>query len=62
MLNKKLCIKCMNKIYGWNDVDENWKKGYVCCPHKYIGKGEKLYRKIINKPPNKCPFILEHTI
>jgi len=61
-LIKKLCIKCVNKIYGWNDVDENWGKGYVLCPHKYIGKGEKLSRKTTDKPPDNCPLLLEHIL
>jgi len=76
MLKKECCKKCWNKIhivnekiYGWTKLDEkNWnKKGIVGCPEKYIGEEEKkhvnyIIRQTTDKPPEHCPFILEHVI
>jgi len=64
MLKKECCKRCWNSTdYGWDESDEGWwKEGVICCPYKYIGKGEPLWISIIEKPPSKCPFFLEHVL
>jgi len=65
MLKKKLCKRCWNSIFldGWNEYDEwLWEKEIVCCPGKYLTKGEGDERKITKEPPTNCPFILEHIL
>jgi len=63
MLKKKLCIKCRNKWIGWHKDDEQYweEKRLIFCPPDYK-EGESRMREIKDKPPEKCPFILEHTI
>jgi len=64
-LSKKLCQKCVNKTedIGWKKKydEERWDVGEVLCPLIYIGK-ERRTIKIKDKPPPKCPFILEHIL
>jgi len=70
MLKKELCIKCWNKkhrvhgyIYGWTVNDErHWKEGWLICPREYIKKGESSQRKTTDKPPIKCPYLLEYLL
>jgi len=63
MLKKELCIKCWKNTCFWNNEDEwIWKEGWINCPLRYTRIGETTNRKIINKPPTKCPFILEHIL
>lgn len=54
MLSKNLCKKCVG--LSWNDGCDNfWNSGRVLlCKHS---KGVQYTYK---KPPNECPFILEH--
>jgi len=65
MLNKECCKKCHQNEYlgGWMKFDEQrWEiEGEVCCPLECPKKGESNIR-ITDKPPNKCPFYLEHVI
>jgi len=50
-------------VIGWSENDEkDWEKGIVYCPVDYRNEGEKPYTKIIEKPPDKCPFILENIL
>jgi len=69
-LNKELCVNCWTKIgkevygksIGWVRWDEiRWDEGTVRCPDEYLGKGNNDI-KITDKPPNNCPFILEHIL
>jgi len=68
MLKKKLCIRCKNKSKRqwdyWDSYDEGWweKNKEVLCPLVCLEIGESKGRKIIDRPPNKCPFILEHIL
>jgi len=70
MLKRKLCQKCWNKghkisgeIYGWSDYEEgHWNKGWIYCPEEYREKEEQWPIKIIDNPPNNCPFLLEHIL
>jgi len=68
MLKKKLCKKCwINITHGelmiWDEGDDKeWKKGIAECPEEYIEEREEQYRKTTDKPPGKCPFILEHIL
>jgi len=70
MLKKELCKQCWNtcihetfRFDGWTKVDERiWKEGAVCCPSDYLREGEKSGRKTTDKPPLKCPYILEQVI
>jgi len=65
MLNKKYCIKCWKKSgYKWIEDDDEWwkKEGKIHCPIEYKEEGKWIAMNIRGKPPNKCPFLLEHTI
>jgi len=75
MLIKKLCIKCWTnygdsreteigrETWRWTKEDEKeWKKGGIYCPPEYRESVGKPSRSIKNKPPAKCPFILEHIL
>lgn len=50
----------MSKIYKKNlidDINNAFKKGSLYCPTDY----EQIIRQNINnKPPQDCPYILEH--
>jgi len=62
-LKKELCEKCWGRISGGGfEIDEKyWEEGKTYCPSKYA---EKKYteRNIKEQPPERCPFILEHTV
>jgi len=64
MLKKKLCKKCISKIFsGWTEWDEDWwKDGEVLCPSKYVEKKEINIRETTEKPPLKCPYYLENLL
>jgi hypothetical protein len=73
MLNKKICIKCINKhrtACGWNEkeVDKDdylWKRDLVCCPVDFI-----IFPVYLNPPaflstatiPYFCKYKLEHIL
>jgi len=62
MLKKEICKKCWNKKGEWIDFDElRWKEGYVWCPDDYVDRG-KYIRYITDKPPSKCPYLLEYAL
>jgi len=65
MLKKEICQKCCNNsfLFGWTEFDESWwKEGKVYCPDDWVEGGEKTLRKITDKPPNKCPYLLEQIL
>jgi len=64
MLTKKYCQKCWDNTGCWGWINEKqWEeKGVVCCPMKYLTKGENTRKLITEQPPSKCPFFLEHII
>jgi len=64
MLNKECCQKCWNSTYfSWTEFDEiRWKERMVYCPPKYRDKRKSVYGNITDRPPIKCPFILEHIL
>jgi len=74
ILNKEYCIKCCNAYSKWKIVNKmnalrwgihdesRWKKETVICPPEYRGTADKPVRKITDKPPTNCPFLLEHIL
>jgi len=61
MLKKEVCKKCRQKFVmeGWTKDDEFWwsvDKDVLCLAPK------SLFRKITDKPPDGCYYLLEHTI
>jgi len=68
MLKKELCIRCWKDYYEsyihqCGLYGKDWKeRTYIHCPIIYLGKGECNVRPITDKPPSKCPFLLEHII
>jgi len=66
MLKKELCKKCWNKRrFRWTKYNEKyWKEGYVECPFKYDDGAVREWGwiTITKKPPDNCPYFLEHVI
>lgn len=65
MLNKTICIKCINEYFKhqiwnaepWDKMDEsNWQNGTVDCCF------EKEDWGIEDNPPASCPYALEHIV
>ncbi len=63
MLNKNICIKCINDsfVYNkWSYMDEKrWEKETVLCPVLSVN-GLTNQKCIIDNPPKWCHYILEH--
>lgn len=70
MLNKEYCRKCRiayiaNEYFPHSfpvldmSFDSCWNSGIVCCP-KACKEDARLGYSINNKPPEQCPYLLEH--
>lgn len=72
MLIKDICQKCREEYKdfepSWSsEADEIWAvAGMIVCPSKayHLGKGfqKSLAASVSEKPPNWCPYRLEHMI
>jgi hypothetical protein len=78
MLKKKICFKCTCVRHKETKIlklvfDELWKNGNVSCfayeeveseyTSAYSAKfGHMLFFSDLTKPPEKCPYILEHVM
>ena len=60
MLNKDVCIKCVNQLSvkhkKWDEEDENrWKIGVLWCV--------KSYNVLVDEnPPENCKYTVEHIV
>jgi hypothetical protein len=60
MMNKSVCKRCINDVFKakWTLKDESlWERGLVCCEI-----GSFAVRSIKLKPPEECPYLLEHLV
>jgi len=65
MLLKKACKACHERFGNWTFQDErNWDMGVVYCPvlNNLHDLKQLHYEDIYSKPPEKCDYILEHTV
>lgn len=64
MLNKKVCEQC--RFRGASDFGFSFlwdKHGVVDCLRLFVDKARYLGSiSVLNNPPEKCPYILEHAV
>lgn len=63
VLNKEVCIMCINKRFGghnrWNvdgTDEDNWNKGFINCDLGCVATNTN------DNPPEWCDYKLEHLI
>ena len=61
MLSKEVCGKCKHCVAAKaiEPFEIDWKKGMVAC---YFYEHGVCITYINNKPPEYCPYVLEHTV
>lgn len=67
MLNKDICIKCINQQVSltnspwYADDEHNWLKGCVNCVSR-VDVNKKYTAYVKEEPPKGCFYALEHIV
>jgi len=61
MLSKKVCSNCWWRYSQGNKWAADIKDWWYCAPYAYAMEIKKVH-PYDEKPPEKCPYILEHLV